>query len=61
VNHDLLLGTGIHCFQSFYFSNLLQDLCFPLRWQRHTLLQFLACVLAGANCKCVWLYALAFQ
>jgi len=25
------------------------------RWQRHTLLQFSACVLAGANCKCVWL------
>jgi len=25
------------------------------RWQRHTLLQFLACVLAVANCKCVWL------
>jgi hypothetical protein len=27
------------------------------RWQRHTFLQFLACVIAGANCKCVWLYA----
>jgi len=30
------------------------------RWQRHTLLQFLACVSAEANCKCVWLLALAF-
>jgi len=29
------------------------------RWQRHTLLQFLACVVAEANCKCVWLLALA--
>ena len=24
-------------------------------WQRHTLLRFLVCELAGANCKCVWL------
>src|SRR5690606_32635473 len=30
------------------------------RWQRHTLLQFLACALAEANCKCVWLLALAY-
>jgi hypothetical protein len=27
---------------------------------RHTLLQFLALALAGANCKCVWLLALDF-
>ncbi len=30
-------------------------------WQRHTLLQFLIAALAGANCKCVWLLALAFR
>src|SRR5690554_5653799 len=29
------------------------------RWERHTLLQFLVCVSACANCKCVWLLALA--
>jgi len=27
----------------------------PLALARHTLLQFLALALAGANCKCVWL------
>ena len=30
------------------------------RTQRHTLLQFLVAAWAGANCKCVWLLALAF-
>jgi len=44
--------------------------CYPLalfrsawfkRWQRHTLLQFLAYVSVGTNCKCVWLLALAIS
>lgn len=58
LTHRWVLQTAhstIYYLLALFFSFVFQ------RWQRHTLLQFLACVLDEANCKCVWLLALAYS